>query len=263
MKYGGNVKLLFKQGMASRAMTVMWVLTKPLAILVAITVWTSIYNYTGQGAIGGFTLDETKGYMMFTILFGAITYTNIGKILGKDIHRGNLSKSLVKPVDYGLARLSGDVGNRLYAAMFELLPGLIIAVIFFGFHQFNPLMTLFSIISICLALIINFFLSINWALMYFKTTASDTFEWIKDIIFGFFSGRYIPLNFLPAIFQAVLNYLPLQFLVYVPARIFINSYSVSGALSMLLIQVSWVFFLYAIYKVGWHYSIKHFSGVGA
>jgi len=262
MKYSGNIKVAFKQGLASRAINLMWVLSKPILILVSIIVWTSIYNYSGKGLIGGFTIDETINYMMFSIVFGAITYTRVGQKIGSDILNGNLSTKLIRPVNYGIEYLLRNIGNRLYALIFEVLPGLIIAVTFFGFHSFNLLMTIISFISICLGLLINFFVSINWALMYFNTKAFQPLEELKRRLVNFFAGVYMPLNFMPLALQKIFNYLPFQFIIYIPSRIFINSYSLSQALIFMAIQAGWIVLLYSTYRVGWHHSIKNFSGAG-
>jgi len=262
MKYWGNFKIAFKERFTSKAMNLMWVLSKPIAIFVSITLWTTIYNYTGEGVIGDFTLDETISYMIFIILFGALTYTGVGAVVGKDIKKGGLSSKLLWPMDYGLMRLAKTIGGRVHAAFFEVLPGILIAVFFFGFHGFNPLMTILAIVSIGMALLINFFFSINWSLLYFKTINSGSLEWLKDMLIRLFSGGFIPLNFLPVALQQFFNYLPFQFIFYVPARIFINSYALIEVVFLLLIQAVWIVFLYAVYKVSWHYAVKNFSGVG-
>jgi ABC-2 type transport system permease protein len=263
MKYWGPLKIKFKERFSSRATNLFWVLSKPIGIFVAITVWTTIYNYSGGGVIKGLTLDETINYMIFTIIIGSLTYTNVGHTIGRNINQGWFNTKLVRPVDVGLDELFKTIGGRLHAAIFEIVPGVFIAWLLFGFHQFNPVMTILSLVSISMSLIINFFLSINWSLMYFKTIEYGRMEWIKNMIFRFFAGMYIPLNFLPQVFQGFIKYSPFQFLAYIPARIFINSYQIGETIVFLLIQATWIIFLYAVYKVGWHYGIKNFSGVGA
>lgn len=263
MKYAGFLKIGFKQRLASRAMNLLWVISKPIEILVAIAVWTAIYQYSGEGAIRGFTLDQTINYMIFSLVFGALAYTKIGNKLGSDILSGELNTRLLKPVDYGLNKLSRSIGDRLHAGLFEVTPGVIIAVVLFGFHQYSILMTLLGITSVVLALLVNFFFSLSWALIYFKTISYESIEWFKNMLVSLFSGSLIPINFLPQILQELLKYLPFQYLVYVPSRIFINSYSISEAGSLIIIQAVWIVLLYAVYKIGWNYAVKNFSGVGA
>lgn len=263
VKYLGYFKIAFKNRFASRALNLLWVIAKPIEILVAITVWTAIYEYSGQGVIKGFTLDQTINYMIFSLIFGAIAYTKIGAKLGSHIKSGRLNTMLVKPVDYGLNKLSQVIGARVHAVIFEVLPGVVIAVLFFGFHQYNSLMTLLAITSMSLALLVNYFFSLSWALIYFKTINFESIEWFKKMLISILSGSLIPLNFLPIAFQEVLKYLPFQFLSYIPSRIFINSYPLQEVILLLMIQASWIVLLYAVYKIGWNYSIKSFSGVGA
>ncbi len=262
MKYLSNIKIAFKQGLASRITTLMQVIAKPLLIIISIALWNTVYNQTNNDTINGFTINETINYMMFSIIFGAITYTNVGSIVGNDILMGKLSTRLIRPVDYGLERLSRTIGNRLYALIFEVLPGVIIGIML-GFHLYNYLMTIISIISIWLGLIINFFISLNWSLMYFKVKNSWSLEGLKGELVNFLSGVYFPIYFMPLTIQKMFNYLPFQFIIYVPSRIFINSYTLTQTMIFIIIQLAWITILYSTYKIGWHHALKNFEGVGA
>lgn len=249
--------------MANRLTNITWMIGLLLGIIVSVTVWKAIYEYTGEGLIAGFTQDQTINYMIFVLLFGMFTYTSVSNSLQDNIRKGQLNIELLKPLDYGLLRLWQNISSRLYTLVIEFIPGLIIAVIFFGFHQFNPLMTIISIISISLAFFITYFFSLNWGLMYFKMVEAGHMEWLKNEIIRLLAGGYLPINFFPPIIQQIVKILPFQYILYVPARIFINSYTLTESIIAILIQVTWIFLLYATYKIGWHYSIKSFTGVGA
>lgn len=263
MKYWGNFRIAFKQGMSSVALNLVWVLSKITGITVAVIVWSSVYNYSNTGVIQGFTVDQTINYMIFNALFvWTLTYNNMSRNIGKSVKNGDLSTKLLRPVDYAVERLFDNLGNRLYATIFELLPSVIIAVLFFNFTQYNPLMTILSFVSIFMAFLINFFFSIIWAFMYFFTIEYGSFEWLKNLFTDFLSGVFMPLNFFPEAFQKVVKFLPFQFTSYIPARIYINSYSINEVIQLLLVQALWVLILYTIYKLGWRRIIKKFSGVG-
>jgi len=262
-RYLSYVRMSFKFMITKRAMTLFWVLTKPIALLVAVAVWTAIFDYSGQGVIAGLTLEQTINYMIFSVVFGGLTSVFIGQLLGRAIHRGTLTTSLFKPVDYGVSRLFNHIGDRwIYTFIFEVLPGLFIAVVFFGFSQFSVLMTVLSMVSLFFGFIINYFLSLDWALMYFKTIEYDHMDWLKRTIFRFFSGSYLPLNFFPVSLQSLFGLLPFQFITYVPAMIFIGGFSLSHSLMLILVEVGWCVLLYSVYRVAWHFVVKNFAGVG-
>ena len=99
----------------------MWILSKPVMIIVAITVWTTIYQYSGKNLIKGLTLDETINYMIYSFVIGVLVYNYIGQVLGRDIKNGDLSIRLINPINYGLFHLAQNIGNRLYAFIFEVI----------------------------------------------------------------------------------------------------------------------------------------------
>ncbi len=260
MKYLGFARITFNTNLASRIEPLINLASKPVFMIVSIFLWSVIYGR--KVVIGGFTLDNTINYMMFSTIFSSFYGTMASNILGKRILRGNLIVDLIKPVDYGIKSVFITLGAKLYQVMFSVIPSLLIAFLF-GFHIYSPLSAFLSFVAIFLGLLINLFLNLLWGLLYFKVKQFFPFENIKQTIFGFLVGAYIPLNFLPSIAQRIFSYLPFQFVVYVPSRIFISTYTLEQSLIYIGVQALWVIILYSLFKIGWHRALLKFEGVGA
>ena len=76
------------------------------------------------------------------------------------------------------------------------------------------------------------------------------------------SGSLLPLAFFPIWFQNVSQYLPFQFLVYVPIKIALGQVVGVEVVKLLLIQAGWLIALYVAMLFLWKAAIKKFTGVG-
>ena len=81
------------------------------------------------------------------------------------------------------------------------------------------------------------------------------------------SGAFLPLNLFPYSFQKLLFYLPLQFIAYVPVRVFIGQYELAGITmsipQIVFLQAVMVAVMFLVNRALWYMGIKHFTGVGA
>ncbi|MBU0461430.1 MAG: ABC-2 family transporter protein, partial [Nanoarchaeota archaeon] len=84
----------------------------------------------------------------------------------------------------------------------------------------------------------------------------------------FLSGGMIPIAFFPQWFIGLSNYLPFQYIRYVPINIYLGQYSISAAgfnnIGIVLgAQIAWTLILLGITHLMWKAAIKKFSGAGA
>lgn len=262
-KYVEFFKMEIKEDLSDRSRFLIWVISKPIFMLINIIIWTAIFSNSINSTIGGFSVEQTINYFLFQAIFANIVFTNISERMGNRIYSGELSTNLLKPVNLSLSLTSKSLGGRVFSLIYESIPSLLIGLIFFNFKIYSFPMLLISIVSLFLGLLINCFFSLLWSLMYFKMLNHWPFERIKRFVISFISGFYIPLNFLPLIFQNVLKYLPFNYFSFEPTRIFLNLYSYSQVFQILLIQIFWIIVLYIMFNILFKKAIKKFEGVGS
>jgi ABC-2 type transport system permease protein len=262
-KYFEFFKMEIKEDLSDRSRFLIYVISKPIFMLISIIIWTAIFSNSENETIGGFSIEQTINYFIFLAIFSGINYTNLSAKMGSLIYSGQLSELLLKPVNLSLQLTFKSLGGRVFALFYESIPALAFALIFFSFKIPSALMLFFSILSIFLGLIINCFFSLIWSLMYFKLLNHWPFERIKNYLISFLMGSYIPINFLPLAFQDILKYLPFNYFVYEPARIFLNIYPLSQVIGILMLQAFWIIIFYFFFNYLFKKTIKKFEGVGA
>ncbi|MDD4352876.1 MAG: ABC-2 family transporter protein [Candidatus Nanoarchaeia archaeon] len=262
-KYSEFFKMEIKEDLADRSRFILWIISKPISMMINILIWTAIFSNSNSLSIGGFSIGQTINYFLFQAVFGNIIFNNISEKIGAKIYSGELSTSLLKPVNFSISMVSKSLGGRFFSLIYESIPTHAIAMLFFGMQIYNKPAIILSIISLFLGLLINCFFSLSWSLLYFKTLNYMPLERIKRFVIQFISGFYLPLNFFPLALQNVLKFLPFNFLLYEPTKIFLNIYSFKEILGVMLIQIVWIIVLYGTFNFFFKITLKKFEGVGA
>jgi len=262
-KYFEFFKLELKEDLADRSRFIVWIVSKPVFMLINVLIWTAIFSNAPDSSIGGFSVEQTINYFLFQAIFGNIIFNSLSEKIGSRIYSGELSTSLLKPANLSISLVSQAFGGRVFSLIYESTVTLAIAMLFFGFKIYSFYALMISILSLFMGFLVNCFFSLCWSLMYFKMLNHWPFERIKKFIVMFISGFYLPLNFLPLPIQNVLKFLPFNYFSYEPTRIFLNIYSGKEILGILMMQLFWTVLLYLTFNIMLKRILKKYEGVGA
>jgi len=76
------------------------------------------------------------------------------------------------------------------------------------------------------------------------------------------SGRFFPLNILPAVLFKIMNFLPFSFLVFFPLNVYLDRLSTSEIYRGLLTQTIWIAIFSVLLKVVWQRGLRRYEAVG-
>ena len=96
----------------------------------------------------------------------------------------------------------------------------------------------------------------------FFTTYIFGISMVKDALLSFVTGQLIPLSFFPGIAQKVFDFLPFSSMVYSPVMIYLDKYSYSELVFVLLRQVVWIVILYVLGSFIWKRVTKRLIVLG-
>jgi ABC-2 type transport system permease protein len=83
------------------------------------------------------------------------------------------------------------------------------------------------------------------------------------MLFSFFlSGHMFPLDMLPQPWSTLVDVLPLKYLAYFPAAVFLGKVTGPELTQGLLIEAAWVLFFIFASRAVFHYGVKRYSGYG-
>ncbi len=259
----GILRLSFKDFFVYRWDFLVWTIAQPLMLVIFYFLWTSVYAHSGTGIIQGFTLQQMINYYVIIMVLRFIISTNIDRWTADKILNGTLTKDLAKPITYYRFWLVRTIGGSLFLTLTMGIPMLVMGMIFFGLNISSLVNLLLFLVSALLAIILNFTLILDFGLSAFWLQRYGGLSSVRYAIFGLLNGSVIPLVLFPQALQKVLTFLPMQYTMYSPARIFLGNYTVMQSLFVILMQFIWIAILFIFHRLVWERGIRRFAGVGS
>ena len=260
--YWAQAKTGFKVGIKYRFHFIISMITVPLSLIIYYFLWQSIYSYTGQDVIRGFTFNAMIQYYVLSMIVGFFVWCDVDKWMSQDIRRGHIITMFTYPMRFLWQHLAFEIGMNTLGILLEMIPVFAIGFLFFGLETapvFNFIAFLFSIV---LAFFLAFFVSFNVGLSAFWLKKIEGLRRVRRTLVVFLSGGMIPLSFFPLWAQFVSKFLPFEYIRYVPIQIYLGKYSVSGTIGMLALQLVWIILLYLLSQAVYKKAFKQFAGAG-
>ncbi|MFH1209841.1 MAG: ABC-2 family transporter protein [archaeon] len=252
----------FKIAIAYRFHFFVSLITSPLSLLIYYFLWKSIFEYSGQEVIQGFTFQTMIAYYALNMIVGFFVWTNVDESLEDDVVYGHLSVTLLKPFNFIFFYFFQLLGISSLSIVLEMIPFFLIAIFFFNLSIAPVFYFVMFFVSIVLALLINFFISYLVGLLAFWFNRISGIRRVKRVLIIFLSGGMIPLAFFPDFLQKIFEYLPFQYIRSVSIGIYLGQYNYLRTLELLLIQVLWIFILYCFVVFMWNRAFKKYAGAG-
>jgi len=260
-KYLKTISLVFQDNAVYRFNNFLFIATQILIFGVFFYLWSSIYHQGGQ--IGNYTLNQLIFYYL-TVEFLTIIFTHdIAQKINRVIQEGELSNFLVKPINYFIYNFAGLIGNIAYLAIMALL---IFGIIFIGLNEYLNIS--FGLSNFFLFMLLAF-LGFIIDFLFFYLIGVSTF-WFGQIIgidysialiINFLEGKIVPLDILPPFMINLSSWLPFKYLTFIPISV-LNG-RIEFSLSLVLIPLSWIIFLYLLNMIVFKIGLKKYEGFGA
>jgi ABC-2 type transport system permease protein len=78
----------------------------------------------------------------------------------------------------------------------------------------------------------------------------------------FFSGQMFPPELMPSFWPALMKAIPLQYLAYFPAAVFLHKVTGAALARGLIVEALWVLFFYMSARTLFHYGVRRYSAFG-
>jgi ABC-2 type transport system permease protein len=133
------------------------------------------------------------------------------------------------------------------------LIGAILIYFMVGGISFSWITLPFIVITIVLALVLDFFMMMSIALLAFWFEDTNSFRWVYDKFLFTIGGMLIPLEIFPKWLSNISGVLPFSFVAYYPAKMFVN-FNVNELLRVIIYQIGYIF-IFAVLA----FTIYHFG----
>jgi ABC-2 type transport system permease protein len=245
---------------AYRLAAVMWIINGSIIPLMMMGIWLNIRQANDLPM----TNSEVITYYLFSIVVVRLTQSWIAERLGNQIHDGDLSGFLVRPIGYWIAGFSIDMGLKMLR-MVTLIPFIVIFGLLFS-DQIKLDLSFTSLNAFIIAITIGFLL--NFVMQnvigltafwlehaYGATTMYQAVSWL-------FNGSLIPAPFMPPLILNIALFTPLWYLVGFPISILMGSVAGDQILKGFQISLIWLVLLLTLWWWVYQRGVKSFTAVG-
>ena len=116
--------------------------------------------------------------------------------------------------------------------------------------------------SLLLAFVLGFFLEASIGLISFWFLEVSSLLFVYNLLTFFLSGHMFPLDLLPDFAQQLVTYLPLHYLAYYPAAVFLEKIPANEMWIGLGVQAAWVLAFIGVSRVMLNRGLHRYSGFG-
>ena len=116
--------------------------------------------------------------------------------------------------------------------------------------------------SLLMSFLLGFFLEATLGMIGFWFLEVSSLLFIYMLLSFFFSGQMFPLDMMPSFWPAVLKLIPLQYLAYFPAAVFLGKVTGADLAWGLAVEACWVAFFYFAARTMFHFGVRRYSAYG-
>jgi ABC-2 type transport system permease protein len=253
-------KIGFKKQKAYKSRLVSWIIADLLQFTIMTVILLAVVKYNPL-----YTQEEVILYYLLVVLFSRFCYDFTHEYITKDILSGDFSKHILRPGGYLYFQLGDSLGTRIFRFL-TIIPVVIVMAIYLGVNEIVIIHSVEQAIQIVLATILAF--SISFILSNLLTMTAFFVKQIYGMktlynnIVMVFNGEYLPLNFMPASFAAVLMYLPFRFMLFFPIQITLGWIDKSDIWWNFALGLGWLVLLLLIFRSVYKNAVNKFEGEG-
>lgn len=236
-------------------------------LVISLFLWFAVTQSKGE-IIAGYTFEKIILYFFLIQIMATFVFNDAGFAIWKDIHYGDFSNYLVKPIRYLPFRFSVELSYIVSRSLMGLLifgGGLFIYKSSFFTSIFaTPSHWLLFLIALFFAMILNFLLVAAISLLSFWIYSAHRLLFIYFGIINIFSGLILPLDFFPEKLLAIVKFLPFPYLFYYPLQIVLKPEVTAEmfAKMTLLPQLAQIAVFSAAVSLLFIFGLKKYEAVG-
>ena len=239
-----------------------------LPIVTQIFLWGAIFavgTSRERSEIGGFTYQEMVAYYLLTMVGRAFSsMPGLAGGIALQIRDGSIKKFLTQPIDMLGYLFWYRVAHKL--VYYAVAIGPFALVFWLCRSYFPPLPDAWTMAgfgaSLVMAFLLGFLIEALLGLIAFWFLEVSSLLFIYMMLNYFLSGHMVPLDFLPETVQHVIFFLPLKYLAYIPAAIWLGRFTHGELVNLLLAEAGWIIALLAANRVAFSLGVRRYRAFG-
>lgn len=265
--YGHFVRLAFLKFLAYRLRYYTGVVS--YTIFVAGHYYLYLALYAGRAAeglpaeIGGLTVREMVTYVAVGWIGRSLYFNNISRDLAHMVTHGEIAMHLIKPFHLQSVMMAEAVGEAGFRLLMFTLPIMVVVAPVFGVGGPADAAALgWTLVSFALSLVIYSQLGFLVGCLAFVMKNIQGVLRAQMVGMDFLTGVIVPFTFFPGWFQAVVAWLPFQYIGYVPVMIYLGKRQGLEVATGLLLQAGWALALGLAARLVWRHATRRLTVQG-
>ena len=221
--------------------------------------WKAIYDSSGVSVVNGMTFYDTMIYLILATAIFNLLEMFIVWDMSRAIQSGEIIMHLLKPMRYRLYTFWSYSGSHVISFFLTFIPTFIVVAIVTKGAIPVGWNLLYFMVSLILALIVNFNIEMLVAPICLYTESTWGINIVKETIVLLLSGASIPLAFFPEGFRTVVEYLPFRAVYDIPLTVLLQKNgtdTLQGLLPRLGVQLFWCIVLTILGNLFWNVAVK-------
>ncbi|MCZ8519233.1 MULTISPECIES: ABC transporter permease [Paenibacillus] len=217
-----------------------------IIMYIFLQLWQTTYRGEGSGTIAGYSLEGILWYILFAESL-AMAFPSLTTRVEEEVKSGDVAYRLTRPLSYIGYHYASYISEVAVRVLVNLAVGCTLGVAVFGWPEFGLGWAGFFLVGIG-AVTVNFLMNMMLALCAFWVEETRGLEFVYHKLLFTVGGMLMPLELFPERLQEVCRWLPMQAVLYFPAKTAVDWQGVNLP-SMLLIQLGWIVVLTVLVSI--------------
>lgn len=231
--------------------------------------WSALFASRGETRASepmfGFRYEDIVAYYLLTMISRAFSsMPGLSGTISKQIRDGEIKKFLVQPVDLLGFLFLGRIAHKIAYFAVATLPFVFIFFLCRGYFPAPPAWEIWLAFfaSLLMSFALGFFLEASLGLLGFWILEVSSLLFIYMLFNFFLSGHMFPLDMLPPTLQFAVKCLPLQYMAYFPAAVFLGKVHGQDLWWGLAGQAGWLLFFIFLSRFLFARGVRRYSAYG-
>ena len=259
------LRIALEERLAYRGDFALGTLMRFLPIITQIFLWQAIFAARGDEPLKGYTYYDFVAYYLLTMLGRAFSsMPGLASGVAKQIREGEIKKYMIQPVDLIGYLLLTRIAHKLTYYAVAIGPFVLVFFLCADFFPAFPNWERFLgfLAALVMGFVLGYFLEVCIGLIGFWFLEVSSLLFVYMLFSFFLSGHMFPLDMLPDSVLSIVRILPLQYLAYFPAAVYLGKIQGWDLVYGLLLEAAWIVFFVLLSRVMLHLGYKRYSGFG-
>ena len=265
------LRIALAERLAYRGDFVLGTLMRFLPIITQIFLWWAIFQSINPddpnaARLSGYSFQDMVAYYLLTMVGRAFSsMPGLSSSIGTKIRDGEIKKFLVQPIDLITFLFWSRVAHKIAYYTVATIP---FALVFYLCRSYftlgwpDPWTFAAFVASLFLSFALGFYLEACIGLIGFWMLEVSSLLFVYMLFQFFLSGHMFPLDIMPEPFLSLVGFLPIKYLAYFPAAVFLGKVQGTQLAFDLGMLVAWTVFFFVSSQVIYRRGLKRYSGFG-